>query len=220
MPEPRPPFRFGVVILAAGGSTRLGRPKQLLPYWGKTLVEHAARTALASGADEVVVSRAFQKSHMAAVRDPVGQTISLDGRVHTVIGVMPEDFDFPLGTELWVPLAFSPEGKARRDVAELSVIGRLGFRFEGIADSNKVGQWSKQVPIIPNVTTRYTVISRDPRNQAPIDRLKTNAQVRGRCCAFSVVVAFDADHIVGENASAPFELSQMFYGCRVGRQET
>jgi molybdenum cofactor cytidylyltransferase len=46
---------FGVVVLAAGGSTRLGRPKQLLPYLGRTLVEHAVRTALASGASEVVV---------------------------------------------------------------------------------------------------------------------------------------------------------------------
>lgn len=46
---------FGVVVLAAGGSSRLGRPKQLLPYLGRTLVEHAARTALASGAAEVVV---------------------------------------------------------------------------------------------------------------------------------------------------------------------
>lgn len=46
---------FGVVLLAAGGSSRLGRPKQLLAYLGRTLVEHAARTALASGAAEVVV---------------------------------------------------------------------------------------------------------------------------------------------------------------------
>jgi molybdenum cofactor cytidylyltransferase len=46
---------FGVVVLAAGGSSRFGRPKQLLPYLGRTLVEHAVRTALASGAAEVVV---------------------------------------------------------------------------------------------------------------------------------------------------------------------
>lgn len=49
------PHRFGVVVLAAGASARLGRPKQLLPYLGKTLIEHAVRTAIASGAAEVVV---------------------------------------------------------------------------------------------------------------------------------------------------------------------
>jgi putative ABC transport system permease protein len=74
------------------------------------------------GADMVVVvSQSFQKSHLVAL----GQTLSLDGRPHTVIGTMPQDFDFPLATQLWVPLAFSPEGKGRRDLADLSAIGRL-----------------------------------------------------------------------------------------------
>ena len=46
---------FGVVLLAAGESRRMGVAKQLLPYRGGTLVEHAARTAMGSGATEVVV---------------------------------------------------------------------------------------------------------------------------------------------------------------------
>jgi putative ABC transport system permease protein len=74
------------------------------------------------GADNVVVvSQAFQKSHVVSL----GQTIALDGRAHTVIGVMPDEFDFPLTTEIWAPLAYSPEGKARRSGAELAVVGRL-----------------------------------------------------------------------------------------------
>lgn len=46
---------FGVVILAAGASTRLGRAKQLVAYQGTTLVEHAVKTALSCGAAEVIV---------------------------------------------------------------------------------------------------------------------------------------------------------------------
>ena len=46
---------FSVIVLAAGASARRQKPKQLLPYLGKTLIEHAARTALASGAREVIV---------------------------------------------------------------------------------------------------------------------------------------------------------------------
>lgn len=43
------------MVLAAGAATRMGRLKQLLPYRGKTLVEHAAEQALAAGLHPVVV---------------------------------------------------------------------------------------------------------------------------------------------------------------------
>jgi len=43
------------VILAAGGSSRFGKPKQLLAWRGMPLVRHIALTALASKLDEVVV---------------------------------------------------------------------------------------------------------------------------------------------------------------------
>jgi molybdenum cofactor cytidylyltransferase len=41
--------------LAAGSSSRLGRPKQLLPYHGDSLIAHAADTAIESDAAPVVV---------------------------------------------------------------------------------------------------------------------------------------------------------------------
>jgi len=59
--------RFAIVILAAGRSSRLGQPKQLLRYQGKTLVEHAASTALASGAHEVVVVVGAESERVRAV---------------------------------------------------------------------------------------------------------------------------------------------------------
>jgi molybdenum cofactor cytidylyltransferase len=45
----------GLVLLAAGGSTRLGHSKQLLRWNGKSLLRRAAETALASGCHPVVV---------------------------------------------------------------------------------------------------------------------------------------------------------------------
>ncbi|MCR4341966.1 MAG: nucleotidyltransferase family protein [Gemmatimonadaceae bacterium] len=42
-------------MLAAGGSARMGHPKQLILHDGKPLVTHAAETALAAGAAPVIV---------------------------------------------------------------------------------------------------------------------------------------------------------------------
>lgn len=43
------------VILAAGGSSRLGQPKQLLVFRGETLIRRAVRAAAEAGCDPVVV---------------------------------------------------------------------------------------------------------------------------------------------------------------------
>jgi len=45
----------GAVILAAGPSTRMGRPKQLLQFGGQTMLRRAASVALESGCRPVVV---------------------------------------------------------------------------------------------------------------------------------------------------------------------
>jgi molybdenum cofactor cytidylyltransferase len=45
----------GIVVLAAGNSTRLGKPKQLLPIEEGNLLQHAVQTAKASGPLAVVV---------------------------------------------------------------------------------------------------------------------------------------------------------------------
>ncbi len=44
-----------VVVLAAGASRRLGRPKQRLPYKGQTLLRYVVGQALAAGVGPVVV---------------------------------------------------------------------------------------------------------------------------------------------------------------------
>ena len=48
-------LQIGIILLAAGGSTRMGRPKQLLPYRGSTLLRHAVDTAIATGFAPIVV---------------------------------------------------------------------------------------------------------------------------------------------------------------------
>ncbi len=66
----------GLVLLAAGASNRLGRPKQLLPYKGKTLLKHAVQLAvdavlnpivIVMGANEGLLTKEFEESQATIV---------------------------------------------------------------------------------------------------------------------------------------------------------
>jgi molybdenum cofactor cytidylyltransferase len=53
MPSAEEPWVTGLV-LAAGASRRLGEPKQLLPYRGRTLLDHTLDTARACGFEQLL----------------------------------------------------------------------------------------------------------------------------------------------------------------------
>ena len=56
----------------------------------------------------------------------VGRRVVIDGEPREVVGVMPAGFAYPLASEVWVPLRFSPEDLAtQRGAHYLDVIGRL-----------------------------------------------------------------------------------------------
>ena len=55
MPSPQAETFVTGLVLGAGGSTRLGRPKQLLPYGERPLLEHTLNTARDCGFDQIVV---------------------------------------------------------------------------------------------------------------------------------------------------------------------
>lgn len=66
------------------------------------------------------------------------RAVQLNGETFTVVGVMPADFDFPSGRELWVPLVIDPARepwRADRANRNLAVFGRLvpGVSFAAAA---------------------------------------------------------------------------------------
>ena len=63
------------VILAAGRSSRLGRPKQLLPLGGLPLLAHVLRSAAASRLDEVVLVLGHEAAAIASAVGEWGQRI-------------------------------------------------------------------------------------------------------------------------------------------------
>lgn len=71
---PSPPAEVFVtgLVLGAGGSKRLGRPKQLLPYGDRTLLEHTLDTARACNFNQLVVP-------IGGAADEVRERVDLTG---------------------------------------------------------------------------------------------------------------------------------------------
>ena len=79
------------------------------------------------GRDQVVVlSHRFWKGELGGDPAVVGRTLTLNGRPHEVVGVMPPAFDFTADSEsMWVPSAFTPDERAQHDEHYLDVYGRI-----------------------------------------------------------------------------------------------
>ncbi len=84
-----------------------------------------------------VISNSLWRSLFASRRDVLSQVITLDGNTYRIVGVMPPGFAYPTSNELpyssgdtpetdiWIPLALTPQQAADRDSSGLNVIARL-----------------------------------------------------------------------------------------------
>src|SRR5881275_408525 len=88
--------------------------------------------------DVVIISARLWQRRFNSDPQIIGTKLLLNGKSFTVVGVMPENFDFPLQlfnlgnggqfggrAEVWQPLAFSDEQMKARSSRSLGVIGRL-----------------------------------------------------------------------------------------------
>jgi molybdenum cofactor cytidylyltransferase len=70
--------RTGLIILAAGSSTRMGRPKQLLPWGGTSLLRHACETALQSACSPIIVVLGCDPESCCAAMEGLSVTIVIN----------------------------------------------------------------------------------------------------------------------------------------------
>jgi putative ABC transport system permease protein len=87
------------------------------------------------GGYTVVLSYEFWKRHFKGDPQALGSVLTLDGRTHTVVGVMPRGFQFPIETEPFdVYTTFAPEAESidggkpateQRGSHSLQSVGRL-----------------------------------------------------------------------------------------------
>jgi putative ABC transport system permease protein len=92
------------------------------PLLGRPVVEEDE----AAGSPPVaVLSHDLWQSRFGGDPNVVGRDIRLGRVVHTVVGVMPEGFGFPLDHQLWVPFQLEPATYAPREGPAITAFGRL-----------------------------------------------------------------------------------------------
>ena len=106
------------LLLAAGGSNRMGTPKQLLPWGNITLIEHQINTLLETGHNVVVVLGAYANDILPIIKklpvticinnnweNGMGASIAfgtemISNKFHDASGVLISLIDQPLVTTL------------------------------------------------------------------------------------------------------------------------
>jgi molybdenum cofactor cytidylyltransferase len=83
MPAPAEPARVCGLVLAAGGSSRLRRPKQLLPYRGATLLDAVLDTARSCGFEQLVVALGGAAGEVRAAVDLRGADVVVNDAYRT-----------------------------------------------------------------------------------------------------------------------------------------
>lgn len=93
---------------------------QLAPEVGRVFLpdEGAASTPSA-----VVVSHKFWTDHLGSSPSLANQTLKIGNDLLTIVGVMPEAMDYPVGTELWIP--HDPDPRRSRTSGGWRAVARL-----------------------------------------------------------------------------------------------
>ena len=92
------------------------------PIMGRNFVEEENQP----GKDAVaIITYSLWQRRFGSDANIINKPITTNGVVRTVIGVLPEDFNYPKGSEVYAPIALTPELIKSRGFHTYYVIGRL-----------------------------------------------------------------------------------------------
>lgn len=120
----------------------------------------AHRVALVT--DELIANR------LPDLTEPIGAEVLINGEQHTIVGVLPADFEFFLpGMQIWLPLALDPAALSR-DERSIFVVGRLqdGVTMDQ-AKEDMQRVWDGLVADYPESNRGYVIDVLNYRHEIP-----------------------------------------------------
>ncbi|MEX2048489.1 MAG: ABC transporter permease [Gemmatimonadota bacterium] len=143
------------------------------PLVGRTLIPSDETRG---AADVVVISEDLWASRFARDPEIVGKSVTIGRRPHTIVGVMPQGFYFPMRDHLWTPLRAHPDDYAVGVGPDLLVIGRLAdgvSRSRAEAEVETVGarlaaEWPETHTTLDPELVSFPILALGERAAGPI----------------------------------------------------
>lgn len=110
------------------------------PLRGRTLLES---DDVPGAPDVVVIGESLWEARFGRDPEIIGTAIRVGAGMHTVVGIMPADFRFPMQAQLWLPLRLAAADFQPGEGPPLSVFGRLadGVSVQAVrAEIDAIGQ--------------------------------------------------------------------------------
>ena len=135
----------------------------------------------------MICSHDFWRNRFGGDPNILGKTIRLDDQDYVVLGVMPPKYEFPLGTEVWTPLALKPEERTSRKAQLIQSVARLkpGVTIEqAIAEGEGLSARLRTAYPATNKNRHFAVLS---AHRFLVDR-ETNQYLIMLLCSVSFVL--------------------------------
>jgi putative ABC transport system permease protein len=126
-------YGYGYVLTGRGEPVQIESARVSADFFSTLRVRPLLGRAFTSDDDRpgaarvVILSNRLWRQQFNADANVIGQTITLNDNGFIVVGVMPANFEFPKGADLWSPLSATMGGGAleNRSAVFLQVVGRL-----------------------------------------------------------------------------------------------
>lgn len=118
-----------------------------------------------------MIGERFWRRGFGGSTGALGKAITVDGRSYTVVGVLPQRFDFPRLAEVWIP-TFLDADTSGRSAHNYQVVGRLrpGVRLESAA--------AQMTAIMERLEQQYPESNKDLRARLTPLQQRATSQIR------------------------------------------
>jgi predicted permease len=136
-------------------------------HLGRTFIDSDVKKAFVDTernpdhSDVVIISYQVWQEYYNEIPDVIGKTVQVNGKVHTVIGVMNEGFAYPMNESIWVPVKVAANQKAGQGGWSVSIAALLkpGITIE-MADKELMTYSKELTEKYPESNTNVAMHSR------------------------------------------------------------